>query len=192
LSLPIQALWRDRVIKRSALSQSWGFWHPQRNIVGWCVTPEGETSQHWLLCYNYALSDPKPGGKKFWSIWKLSGAGAISGDVMLVSATLDPNHAGDPHLFVGTDQGIVLEGDQEQETQLNDNGVAYNARITTPTLTRFKTAKGEIPETQEKGFIGVVTYFSPKGQYNANLSITVDRRVQSTSISLAGGGATLT
>ena len=190
LSLPIQRLWRDRVLKRTLLSNAWGFWHPQRNIVGWCVTPEGETSQHWLLCYNYALSDPKPGGKKFWSIWKLSGFGAASGAVMLVGA-LDPNHNGDPHLYLGGEAtGLVYEGDQE--SALNDALAAYTAKITTPTLTRFETPKGKIPETQEKGFVGIVTYFAPHGSVSANLNVTVDRRVQSTTISLTGGGATLT
>jgi hypothetical protein len=190
LSLPIQKLWRERILKRTVLMNAWGFWHPQRNIVGWCVTPEGELSEHWLLCYNYALSDPKPGGKKFWSIWKLSGFGASCGDVMIIGDN-DPNHAGDPHLFLGGEEtGLVYEGDQE--SALNDAGSAYTAKITTPTLTRFETAKGKIPETQEKGFVGIVTYFAPHGSVSANLSVTVDRRVQSTSISLTGGGATLT
>jgi len=191
LSLPIQGLWRDRLLKRSALANAWGFWHPQRNIVGWVVTPEGETSQHWLLCYNYALSDPKPGGKKFWSIWKLSGFGAISGDTMLVGP-LDANHTGDPHLYLGGDNGLLMEGDQEDSGSLNDALAAYTSRIVTPTITRFKAQKGDVPETQEKGFVGIVTYFNPTGSVSANLSVTVDRRVQSTSISLAGGGATLT
>ena len=189
LSLPIQKYWRDRVFKRSTLQNAWGFWHPQRNLVGWCLTPEGETSQHWLICYNYALSDPKPNGKKFWSIWKVSGFGAISGDVMLVGS-IDSNHQGDPHLFLGGDTGLVYEGDQEDA--LNDALAAYTARITTPTITRFDTQKGKIPETQEKSFVGVATYFNPKGVYSANLTITVERRVQSTTISLAGGGDTLT
>jgi hypothetical protein len=94
-------------------------------------------------------------------------------------------------LFLGGEEtGLVYEGDQE--SALNDAGSAYTAKITTPTLTRFETAKGKIPETQEKGFVGIVTYFAPHGSVSANLSVTVDRRVQSTSISLTGGGATLT
>jgi hypothetical protein len=189
LSLPIQSLWRNRILKRTALNNVWGFWHPQRNIVGWVVTPEGETSQHWLMCYNYALSDPKPGGKKFWSIWKLSDISAVSGEVMLVGA-IDPNHAGDPHLYLGGNTGLVYEGDQESD--LNDAGAAYTMQVRTPTITRFQTAEGMVPETQEKGFVGVVTYFAPHGAVSANLTVTVDRRVQSTTISLTGGGATLT
>ena len=190
LSLPIQSYWRNRIFKRTLLQNAWGFWHPQRNIVGWCVTPEGETSQHWLICYNYALSDPKPGGKKFWSLWKLTGFGAASGAVMLVGA-IDPNHAGDPHLYLGGEAtGLVYEGDQEDT--LADARAAYTMSIRTPTLTRFQTEQGIVPETQEKGFVGIVTYFSPHGSVSADLTVTVDRRVQSTSISLTGGGATLT
>jgi hypothetical protein len=189
LSLPIQKMWRDRILKRIVLEDSWGFWHPQRNIVGWVVTPEGELSQHWLLCYNYALSDPKPGGKKFWSLWKISGFSAISGAVMLVGS-IDPNHTGDPHLYLGGDTGLVYEGDQENG--LNDAGLPYTMQIRTPTITRFQAPGGNVPETQEKGFVGVVTYFSPHGGVSANLIITVDRRTQSTTISLSGGGATLT
>ena len=191
LSLPIQRLWRDRLINRSSLGNAWGFWHPQRNIVGWCVTQEGQTAASWLLCYNYALSDPKPGGKKFWSIWKLGTAipGAASGMVMLVSGVTDPNHSGDPHLWLGGEgTGLVYEGDQENA--LNDALSAFTARITTPTITRLK-GKVDTPETQEKSYVGVATYFAPHGSVSANLSVTVDRRVQSTTISLTGGGATL-
>jgi hypothetical protein len=189
LSLPIQKLWRDRILRRSSLPNAWGFWHPLRNIVGWCVTPAGSTDQHWLLCYNYALSDPKPGGKKYWSIWKLSDISATSGQVMIVG-THDSQHQGDPHLFLGGNTGLVYEGDQE--TMLDDALEAYTAQIKTPTITRFEAARGRVPETQEKQFTGIVTYFRPVGAYSANLSVTVDRRVQSYTVDLSGAGDTLT
>jgi hypothetical protein len=189
LSLPIQKLWRDRILRRSSLPNAWGFWHPLRNIVGWCVTPAGATNQHWLLCYNYALSDPKPGGKKYWSIWKLSDISATSGQVMIVG-THDSQHQGDPHLFLGGANGLVYEGDQESD--LDDALEAYTATIRTPTITRFEAARGRVPETQEKGFTGVVTYFRPVGAYSANLTVTVDRRVQSYTVDLSGAGDTLT
>ncbi len=189
LSLPIQRLWRDGILKRSDLTNSWGFWHPLRNIVGWAVTPAGGTSPTWLLCYNYALSDPKPGGKKYWSVWKLSGMSAVSGAVMLMSA-LSPSRAGDPLLWLGGNSGLVYFGDQE--SALNDAGMPYTAKITTPTITRFETQGGRIPETREKGFVGVVTYFNSKGAYSANLSVTIDRRIQNYTIDLAGAGDTLT
>ena len=75
---------------------------------------------------------------------------------------------------------------------LDDAGSAYTARVRTPTITRFKTKAGDIPETQEKGFVGIVTYFNPKGNYNANLTVTIDRRNQAQTVSMQGGGATLT
>jgi hypothetical protein len=68
----------------------------------------------------------------------------------------------------------------------------YTMQIRTPTITRFQAPTGNVPETQEKGFVGVVTYFSPHGSVSAELIVTVDRRVQSTTIALTGGGATLT
>ena len=188
LSLPIQRLWRDGVIRRSHLDHAWGFWHPTRNIVGWCVHPTGELTHHWLLCYNYALSDPKPGGKKFWSIWKTTGGDHISGAVMLMGAA-DTAHTGDPHLILGTSVGQVWDGDQDaSDSGLNDAGAAYTATIRTPIITRFKSDRGVAAETAEKSFAGVVTYFNPKGAYSANLTAIIDRRSQATTVSLAGKG----
>lgn len=194
LSLPIQRLWRDRILKRTTLNEAWGFWHPQRNIVGWGVQPEGESSQHWLLCYNYALSDPKPGGKKFWSIWKVAGFSTICGAIMAVTS-LDADHTGDPHLYVGGNTGLVYEGDQEDvDADFFDAGTAYQVDIRTPKITRFKTrTAGEIPETQEKSFVGIVTYFAPKGSdAMARMTVTVDRRTQTYDVPFSGGGDTLT
>jgi len=194
LSLPIQRLWRDRLINRAKLSESWGFWHPQRNIVGWAVQPQGELKQHWFLCYNYALSDPKPGGKKFWSIWKMSGFATLCGAVQLVTA-LGTAQSGSPHLYIGGDTGLVYEGDQDvQDTDYVDAGSAYTVDIRTPTITRFKLSKGmSVPETQEKQFLGITTYFNPKGSgASAAMTITVDRRTQSKTVSFTGIGATLT
>jgi len=187
LSLPIQRLWRDRLININELDQAWGFWHPIRNIVGWCVRPQGETNHHWLICYNYALSDPKPGGKKFWSIWKTTNVDHPCGAVLLVG-NVDSNHQLDPHFHLGTMNGQVWEGDQDvNDAGLNDAGQAYTATIQIPVLTRFK-GKSETPETSEKEFCGLVTYFNPKGQYSANVSAVIDRRTISTTISLQGGG----
>ena len=193
LSLPIQTLWRDRVLNRNKLNEAWGFWHPQRNIVGWAVQAQGYAGPTWLLCYNYALSDPKPGGKKFWSIWKLSNFSAISGATQLVTA-LDTTHVGDPHLFIGGNKGLVYEGDQDyQDSDYYDAGSIYTYQIRTPTITRFKTRQGEVPETQEKSFVGVVTYFAPNGNSAAaTLTATIDRRAQSYNVPMVGGGDTLT
>lgn len=193
LSLPIQRLWRDNLIKRGDLINTWGFWNPTRSIVGWAVTPTGETSQHWLLIYNYALSDPKPGGKKFWSIWKISGYAAKSGSPVLVPSGLPllATHAGDPHLFYGGDNGQVYVADIDHI--LGDANQAYTARMRTPTITRFRGGQGraDVPETSEKEFAGVVTYFAPKGAYSANLTVSVDRRQRTSTIPFTGGGGAL-
>jgi hypothetical protein len=194
LSLPIQRLWRDNLIQRASLANAWSFWHPTRNIVGWCVTPSGDTTSRWILCYNYALSDPKPGGKKFWSIWKFPSFGLTCGEVMLTPATWDallgsPRSAGYPVPMFGGDNGTVYGGDARI---LGDAGQAYTAQVRTPIISRFKTDKGQsVPETQEKLFAGVVTYINPKGNYTADLTISVDQRLQSTTISLVGAGNTL-
>lgn len=193
LSLPIQKLWRDNLIKRSELVNTWGFWNPTRSIVGWAVTPSGETSQHWLLVYNYALSDPKPGGKKFWSIWKIQGYATTAGDTILIPTGL-PNrasNAGDPHMWFGADNGQVYVADIDDI--LGDAGAGYTARARTPIITRFRGATGhaDVPETSEKEFGGVVTYFSPKGAYGANLSAVVDQRAHNATVPFTGGGAVL-
>ncbi len=169
LSLPIQALWRKNLLLRSSLNQAFAFWHPTRNFVGWVVTPSGDTTSRWVLAYNYALSNSQPGGKKYWSIWKFPVFGLKSAATMLTPATWDallgsPHGSMTPVPIFGLDQGFMIVGDS---LNLDDFGNAY--------------------------FVGIVTYFNPTGaSATANVSITVDRRVQSTSFSLAGGGATLT
>ncbi len=187
ISLPIQKTFRD-VLKTGALANAVGFWHPTRNIVGWLVTPAGGT-QNWVLVYNYALSDPKPGGVKFWSIWKWSGFNAVSVTVIKTPALYA--NAGLPRLFIGGDDGRVYMGDQTTLSDM-DGTVAYTATARTPTITRWPSQIGNVPETQEKVLAGVMTMFNAKGAYSANISVTVDTRVQSTTFSLSGGGDTLT
>ena len=194
LSLPIQKLWREGLIRRDRLDETWAFWHPQRSIVGWAVVPAGETTHRWLLMYNYALSDPKPGGKKFWAIWKFNNNDLTCGDTFLIPGTwntlVSRNRAGQPAPILGDANGNVFVNDW---TGLSDYGNAYTATVRTPVLTRFATDRQQlIPETQEKGFVGIVTYFNPTAAVSADVSVWVDRRLQSTTISLAGGGATLT
>ena len=187
LSLPIQKLFRDNIIKREDLVNAAGFWNPMRNIVGWAVTPNGQTGQgarNWILVYNYALSDPKPGGKKFWSIWVMSGYGINCFDVMR-NSTFQPNHTGEPHLYIGADNGLVYQADW---TTMGDDLTAYTAIVQTPTITRFPSPGKTIPETQEKIIQGLVTYYNTKNISDiADLTVTVDNRVQSTSIILASG-----
>jgi hypothetical protein len=190
LSLPIQRLWRDNIIKRSDLENAAGFWNPTRNIVGWIVTPTGQSGQgsrNWILVYNYALSDPKPGGKKFWSIWKLSGYGAVSVEVMMnptqSASPFQPTHQGEPHLYIGGDNGLVYQADWQT---LCDDLLPYTATVTTPVITKWPTPGQPLPETQEKVVHGVVTYYNPVGNQSvASLDVTVDSRTQSKSFSLA-------
>ena len=193
LSLPIQKLWRENLIRRDKLEQAWAFWHPQRSVVGWGLFAAGETKQRWILMYNYALSDPKPGGRKYWAIWKITDFGLSSGTTLLIPPTWDTiagrSRTGQPAPMLGADNGTVYVNDWDA---LTDAGTAYAAVCRTPVITRFPIQGGAVPETQEKGFTGVVTYFNPKGNYSADMTVWVDRRVLSTSISLVGGGATLT
>ena len=193
LSLPIQKLWREDMIRRDKFDQAWAFWHPQRSVVGWAVYPAGGTQQQWILMYNYALSDSKPGGRKYWSIWKFPSFGLTCGSILLLPATWDAlvgrSHVTQPAPMLGGDNGTVYINDWANQT---DAGTAYSAAVRTPVITRLETPQGRVPETQEKVFTGLVTYFNPKGNYTADVTITVDRRVLSTTISLTGGGATLT
>lgn len=187
LSLPIQKLWRNEVITVNQLTKAWGFWNPRRNIVGWAVVPNGSDSQSWLLVYNYALSDPKPGGKKFWSIWKFSGFGVRSG--ALIALTVP----GESVMFFGGESDGLIHGQGRElvDNIFTDNGQSYSAIVKTPTITRFKGDRGDIAETSEKIFEGIVTYFSPNAGSDADLSVIVDRRQQTSVVPMAGGGTPL-
>lgn len=190
LSLPIQALWRNRLIQRAALNQVWGGWAPDRNIVFWAVTPAGATVPTYLLVYNYALSDPKPGGKKFWSIWIFPN-GLSCGGTVLTPAAVDPTYAGDPHMWFGETDGQVYIANQDaSDSQFNDAGAAYTYTIRTPVITRYPAPGAATPETVEKQHVSVTTYFNPHTPgATAALTVTVDRRQQVYTVNLSGGGA---
>ena len=190
LSLPIQSLWRNRLIVRSALQNVWGGWAPDRNIVFWAVTPAGSTTATYLLVYNYALSDPKPGGKKFWSIWILPN-GLASGTTILTPSAVDPTHAGDPHMwFRETDGQVYIANQDASDSQFNDGGLPYTYTIRTPVITRYPAPGGASPETIEKQHVSVTTYFNPHTpSATAALTVTVDRRQQTYTVDLSGGGA---
>lgn len=192
LSLPIQKLFREAQLNRQKLEQAWGFWNPTRNVVGWAVFPTGSAQQVWLLVYNYALSDPKPGGKKFWSIFVLP-YGVASGGIVLSPTPWDASNTKDPHTWLGGDDGQAYVADQNASvSSLNDAGRAYTYTIKTPTIARFPAQGTPAPETQEKQFAGVVTYFNPAGTgVTAALTVTIDRRVQTYTVDMTGGGARL-
>jgi len=191
LSLPIQKLFREGLITRQNLEQAWGFWNPTRNIVGWAVYPTGSPTQVWVLVYNYALSDPKPGGKKFWSIWVLP-YGLASGTVILSPTPFDTLNTKDPHLWFGGADGQAYIADQNiSAASLNDAGLPYTYTIKTPTITKFPSQQ-PAGETEEKQFAGIVTYFNPVGSsVTATLTVTIDRRVQTYTVDMTGGGARL-
>lgn len=180
LSLPIQNLWRKRQIRLEDIPNAKGFWNPNRNVVGWIIQPEGFTGvggRFWCLVYNYALSDPAPGGKKYWSIWTVSrGAGANFGLtatalILNPSGGYQPATVGEPHIWFGADNGMVYQGDYRY---FDDDGEAYPVRLTTPVITRFNTAAGIVPETAEKQFTGMVTFYSnPDAAVLSGLAYTV-------------------
>lgn len=185
LSLPIQNLWRKKLMTLSDLTNAKGFWDPTRNVIGWMITPAGVTgvgARSWLIVYNYALSDPAPGGRKFWSIWKFSRSTGANFGITSMALILNPSGgfqptlAGEPHLYFGADNGIVYMGGY---SFFEDDGQPFATQITTPIITRFKTALGVVPETQEKQFSGITTYFAvPDSQTFSNMtySASVDNR----------------
>jgi hypothetical protein len=191
LSLPIQRLWREGLLTRKDLANAWGFWNPTRNVVGWAVSPSGSAHQNiWLLVYNYALSDPKPGGKKFWSIHIFPNSLA-SGAVVLSPTPWDPAFVGDPHLWFGESDGQAYVGDRnQQDNQFNDAGAAYTYTITTPTISRYPAPQNPTPETAEKNHRGVVTYFNPHTPgATVTMTVTIDNRQQQYTLGIGGGGA---
>lgn len=197
ISLPIQNLWRKNLLSRSDLSNAVGFWNPHRNIVGWAVTPTSATSRYWVLVYNYALSDPSPGGRKFWSIWKFSRETAANFGITSIAHIRNPSggflsaKVGEDHIYWGTDRGMVYMGDY---ASFSDDGAQYPVTITTPIMSKFQTAAGVIPQTQEKTFTGVVTFYNASdgtAQGSCSMSVLVDGQNNSDAFLLAAPGDTL-
>ena len=191
LSLPIQTLWRLNQISRTDLINAKGFWDPRRSIVGWLVTVAGATRRQLVLCYNYALSDPTPGGKKFWSIHKYTDWGLTAATPVVISSNLPSAQysTGDIVKMFGSDQGLTYFGDYPR---FQDDGAAFDAAITTPLISRFRTDGGVIPETQEKSFYGVVTYFVRQGATSTcTLRATVDGYIQARTFQMAAEGDVL-
>jgi hypothetical protein len=158
------------------LARTRGFWHPTRNIVGWFVPGGGQSTNNLCLVYNYVL--------ELWAIWYHEGF-----DVASCAVMIDPagTGQGQPRLYMGSYGGFVYEGDQT--VQSDDNALtAYTAKIQTPRYTRFNEAATEL---HEKVFYSITTFFKPKGSYTVNLDVMVDKRSQSYTVSVAGGGSVL-
>ena len=178
LSRPIQTLYRDLV--ESSRSNIAGFWHPTRNIVGWFVTPSGETSNKHCFVYNYA--------RDRWAVWKFAAAagGYFAGASCAVM--LDPagTTTRKPRLYIGGTDGFVREGDQT--VQSDDNAAtAYSFSLTTPNIAKFTNTT----ELEEKSFFSITTFYRPVGSGTVTLGYTVDGRAQSTSLTLTGSGDVL-
>jgi len=180
LSLPIQDLWRKRIITLEDIPNAKGFWNASRNVIGWIITPNGVTgagARYWAIVYNYALSDPTPGGRKFWSLWKISRqAGAnfgLTATALILNPAggFQPTTIGEPHLYFGADNGMVYQGDYQY---FDDDGQPYPVQIQTPYITRFKTPFGTVPESQEKQWTGITTYYAvPDSQTPSSMTYSV-------------------
>jgi hypothetical protein len=140
--------------------------------------------------YNYALSDPKPGGKKFWSIWVFPN-GLTCGATIIVPVGFNPTHSGDPHMWFGESDGQVYVANQDaSDAQFNDAGAPYTFTIQTPVISRYPSPGQPTPETVEKLHRTVTTYYNPHTPgATASLTVTVDRRQQNYTVDLSGGGA---
>jgi len=152
------------------LNQIVGFYHPNRNIIGWTVPENGQTQNNLVFVYNFVQGR--------WAIWD------YDDDVASCKVMLDPQTR-QPRLYMGGYDGFVREGDQS--TLTDDNGQPYSARIRTPVYTKMP-GKDELTEAS---FHSVTTIFKPKGNYNADLTVTIDGRDQTATVNLQGGGAVL-
>ena len=169
LSYPIQDQFRN--LNMSRLRYSAGFYHPDRNIVGWAFSTQSNSTNDTIFCYNYATG--------FWSTWKFS-FNVATPTVMLTPTT------GKPRLYLGGYNGQVRSG--EQNTLSDDASTAYTARVRTPTHLKLGE---ETNELQEKSFAGLVSIVRPVGNYTAAIRVTVDTRSQTDTVSLLAGSGDL-
>ena len=172
LSRPIQADYRLLSQTDARLSQIVGFYHPTRNVVGWLVPAAGASQNTTAFVYNLAL--------KLWATYTYTGFNGASAQILLTPSTAVPR------LYIGGYDGFVRAADQT--TLTDDNGSAYTARIRTPVYVKFGDVAHEL---QEKQFYSITTFFRPKGNYNATLTVNVDRRSQTANVNMAGGADTL-
>ena len=80
-------------------------------------------------------------------------------------------------------------GGGDQSTLADDgSSTAYTARIQSPNHLRLGDTATEL---HEKSFPGVFSIVRPTGNYSANITATIDGRVQSNTISLVAGSSDL-
>lgn len=170
ISAPIQSLFNS--LNHSRLAQMRGFYHPTRNVVGWFCADGGQSQNNVCFTYNFLLDR--------WAVWKFTGFNGAS-----VMVGRDPtNTVG--RIYVGGYDGFVRKGDQA--TLSDDNGSAYTAKIKTPVYVRFGD---DTTELHEKQYYSITTIISPKGNYNATLSVDIGRETTQTANVSMGGGAAL-
>lgn len=187
LSKPIQDVFQTG-IDQTKLNRAVGFWNPLFGIIGWWYTPNQGVVNSQAMVYHYLISDPTPGGKKFWSIWKLGGGiQAYTAQVMVTpsTATVGPSRQ---RLYIGgTGDGFVYAGDQPTLTDDNGTANAYTTRI----KTGINLGLGNKNPLQESQMYSATTFYNPVGSYNHTLNVIVDNRYVANSIVMSGSGDTL-
>lgn len=184
LSLPIQDVFQND-LDLQQIENAVGYHDPYLGVVGWFVTPSGQTTNQWALVYHYLLSDPSPQGKKYWSVWKFTGlAGFSAGTAVTPSGqAVGP---GITRVYMGNSDGKVYAMSQPTQSDAGTN--AYLARIRTGII--MNMGQGLDPLV-EKQFFSITTFFDPVGTYTHDLNINVDNRAYSSTIVMAGVGDTL-
>ena len=174
ISAPIQASFND--LNPNTLSSAYGFYHPRRNIIGWAVREAGKSDNSALFVYNFKLG--------LRSIWKFTGLSPRSVAVMRDPAA--GSTQGSSRMYLGDIDGFVIQCDNT--TLTDDNGSAYTASFSTPTYVDLGEGFGPLVEKQ---LYSVTTFFAPKGNYTADLTVDVDGRTQSATVSFAQTGGAL-
>lgn len=171
LSYPIQD--QVRTLNQSRLKYAVGFYHPDRNLVGWACSTGSNTQNDTVFAYNYAVG--------FWTTWTFAGFKSACPAVLKTPST------GKPRLYVGGYDGFVRTGDQ---SSLTDDGATtgYTMRVRTPNHLRLGE---DATELHEKTFHSVASIVRPVGNYTATIQITVDGRVQNDTVSLVTGSGDL-
>lgn len=171
LSRPIQTLYNTINFARAA--QIVGFYHPNRNLIGWVVPTGSNTQNDTVLAYNYAVNE--------WSTWTLAG---FKGASVMVGRT--PT-TGRPRLYIGGYDGRARAGDQT--TLGDDNGnEAYTMRVKTPYHLRFDENTNELTA---KNTMTVTSIVRPTGNFNANLTVITGSQSHTGTVSLNPGSGDL-
>lgn len=172
LSRPIHSLFAS--LQVSWQHMCWGAYHPQRNILLWGVPSAGSGSPDIVLVYHY------PSGR--WSVWRFLASAEAACASVFPDIRTTGTEAQRPRIYYGS-TGRVWRGD---EPALADAGFGYTARVKFPNVIRLGD---QMSELTEKSFQSVTTFFSPVATSgSAQLSVTVDGRLQTHTVSLQSTG----